>query len=328
MSRKTILEVKNLTKYFPVIERWIIRRKTVGYVHACDGVSFTIQKGETVGLVGESGCGKTTLARTILYLIEPDSGEVYFEEENINEIFKSKNRQKILELRSKMQIIFQNPLSSLNPRHIVSTIISEPMIMNKQIPKEERIERVQKLLKLVGLEDYHVNRYPHEFSGGQRQRISIARTLALEPKFIILDEPVSSLDISIRSQILNVLMELREKEHLTYLYVSHDLSTVRHICDRVMVMYLGKILEVANVDELFNNPRNPYSQALLSAILYPDPDARSERIILREEPSSPINPPLGCRFYSRCPYAMSICKEKEPKLVDVGKGHFCACHRV
>ena len=326
MTSSDLIKVKNLVKYFPVYSRGVLLKKQVGIVHAVDNISFNIKRKETFGLVGESGCGKTTTARLILNLIEPTSGEVFFEVENIFEKFQSANKKEKLKLRRKMQLIFQNPYGSLDPRMTVFDIISEPFIIHKHIPKKQWKEKVYELLELVGLEEYHAERYPHEFSGGQRQRICIARALAVEPEFLIADEPVSSLDVSIRAQILNLLGELQERIGLTYLYISHDLSSVRQISHRVAVMYLGEIVELADTDELFKEPFHPYTEALIQAVPIPDPKAKTMKIILPGEVPSPINPPSGCRFHPRCPQAKPVCREKEPELVHVNPKHMVACH--
>ena len=327
MSDESYLKVENLTKYFPVLERRVIGSRVTGWIRACDGLNFTIQKGETLGMVGESGCGKTTAGKCILYLIEPTDGQVFLEGENIYETFKSKDKEKKLELRRKMQLIYQNPYGSLNPRWTVYNLICEPYTIHKEIPKDEWKERVYKQLEMVAMESYHAERYPHEFSGGQRQRICIARALAVEPDFLILDEPVSSLDVSVRAQILNLLQDLQERLNLTYLYISHDLASIRHISDRIIVMYLGKIVEVTNSEVLFDSPLHPYTHALLSSIPTADPSVDLKRIILRGEVPSPINLPIGCRFYPRCLHASPKCKEKEPELLEVEKEHFVACFR-
>lgn len=324
MSSK-LIEVRNLVKHFPVYSRGILLRKQIGVVHAVDDVSFDILKNETLGLVGESGCGKTTTAKLILNLEAPDSGEILYQGEDVTKVFNSGTKEQRLSLRRKMQLVFQNPYSSLDPRMTVYDIVSEPFRIHGHIPKNKWDDRVYELLEMVGLEEYHAERYPHEFSGGQRQRICIARALAVEPEFIIADEPISSLDVSIRAQILNLLSDLQQRVGLTYLYISHDLSSVRQISHRLAVMYLGKIVEFADTDELFNRPIHPYTQALISAIPIPDPRKKMNRIVLPGEVPSPINPPRGCRFNPRCAHASTTCRT-EPKLVDVGKGHLVACH--
>jgi len=329
MSKKLFLEVENLVKHFPIRTRGIFIKKQVGVIHAVDGISFSVKKGTTFGLVGESGCGKTSTARAILYLDPPTSGRVYLEDKDVGEIFVSKNKNEILQLRRKMQYVFQNPYASLDPRMTVADIIMEPFMIHRHVPKNEWHNRLYELLELVGLEDYHAERYPHEFSGGQRQRICIARALAVEPKLLIADEPVASLDVSVRAQILNLLRELQQKLKITYLYISHDLSTVRHICHKVAVMYLGRFVEIAETDELFNSPLHPYTQALLSSIPIPDPVTEIPRIVLPGEVPSPINPPEGCRFEPRCVHKNEhACVEKAPKLIDIGNGHLVACDRV
>jgi oligopeptide/dipeptide ABC transporter ATP-binding protein len=288
-----------------------------------------VNRGTTFGLVGESGCGKTTTARAILSLDVPTSGEVYFDGEEVSSVFKSKDKAGILRLRRKMQYVFQNPYASLDPRMTVSDIILEPLLIHGHVPKDKWQDRLYELLRLVGLEEYHAERYPHEFSGGQRQRICIARALAVEPKLLIADEPVASLDVSVRAQILNLLRELQQKFNITYLYISHDLSTVRHICHRVAVMYLGKFVEIADTDDLFESPLHPYTQALLSAIPVPDPDVKMDRIVLGGEVPSPINPPAGCRFEPRCVFNKDHkCVHQAPELIDVGKGHFVSCSGI
>jgi oligopeptide transport system ATP-binding protein len=326
LTHSDLIRVKNLVKYFPVYSRGILLKKEVGNVHAVDDISFSIERKETFGLVGESGCGKTTTARLLLNLIEPTSGEVFFEEENVVEKFKSANIREKLRLRRKMQLIFQNPYGSLDPRMTVFDIISEPFIIHKHVSKTRWKERVYELLGLVGLEEYHAERYPHEFSGGQRQRICIARALAVEPEFLIADEPVSSLDVSIRAQILNLLGELQKRIGLTYLYISHDLSSVRQISHRVAVMYLGEIVELADTDHLFDESLHPYTKALIQAIPIPDPKSRTMKIILPGEVPSPIYPPSGCRFHPRCNYATQTCKENTPVFEEAEPGHLVACH--
>lgn len=330
MSDRQFLEVENLVKYFPIYTKGVILKKQVGVIHAVDGVNFSIEKGTTFGLVGESGCGKTSTARAIMQLDPPTSGNIYLDGEDVEGIFKSKKKSEILRLRRKMQYVFQNPYASLDPRMTVADIIMEPFTIHKNVPKSEWHDKLYDLLELVGLEDYHAERYPHEFSGGQRQRICIARALAVEPQLLIADEPVASLDVSIRAQILNLLQDLQRKLGMTYLYISHDLSTVRHICNKVAVMYLGKFVEIADTDELFDSPLHPYTQALMTAIPIPDPEiTREDRIVLLGEVPSPINPPSGCRFQPRCIYAKERnCIEKSPKLIDVGRGHLVACEKA
>ncbi len=325
MDDSNFVQVKNLVKHFPVYSRGVLTKKQVGQVHAVDGISFEINRRETFALVGESGCGKTTTARLILNLIEPTSGEVFIDGENIYEKFKSAGKEEQLKLRRKMQMIFQNPYGSLDPRMTVNDIVSEPFVIHNHVAKEKRSERVYELLNLVGLEEYHAERYPHEFSGGQRQRICIARALAVEPEFIVADEPVSSLDVSIRAQILNLLGDLQKIMGLSFLYISHDLSSVRQISQRVGVMYLGEIVELADTDELFDNPLHPYTQALIEAVPIPDPQVKSFKPRLKGEVPSPITPPSGCRFNPRCPLARAGCRERKPELNEVKKGHFLAC---
>ncbi len=322
----SLLEVKNLVKYFPVYSKRIIGKKTVANVHAVDNITFTINEKETLGLVGESGCGKTTTGKLILYLEKPTSGEITFKEKNVLKTLDKGSKEEKLKLRRSMQMIFQNPYASLDPRMTVFDIISEPFKIHKHIPKNEWNKRVYKLLRLVGLEEYHAERYPHEFSGGQRQRICIARVLAVEPQFVIADEPVSSLDVSIRAQILNLLIDLQKETGLTLLYISHDLSSVRQISKRVLVMYLGELVETAQTEKIFDSPVHPYTQALISAVPIPDPKRKMKIILLPGEVPSAINPPSGCRFHPRCQYATSRCKEEKPVLKDVDVKHFVACH--
>ncbi len=322
-EREVLLHVENLVKHFP-IKKGVIFQRSVGAVHAVDDVSFDIFRGETLGLVGESGCGKSTTGRTILQLHRPTSGKIIFEGENLAELKGEKLRRK----RRDIQMIFQDPYASLNPRMTVGKIIAEPMEIHKTFSGAAKERRVQELLSLVGLNPAFVNRYPHEFSGGQRQRIGVARALALEPKLIVCDEPISALDVSIQAQVVNLLEDLQKELNLTYLFIAHDLSMVRHISDRIAVMYLGIIVELADRNMLYQNPIHPYSQALLSAVPFPDPfiEETRERIILEGDVPSPINPPSGCRFRTRCRYAEDICAAERPALSEVAPGHFCACH--
>ncbi|MCS6801563.1 MAG: dipeptide ABC transporter ATP-binding protein [Chloroflexota bacterium] len=323
---ETLLEVKDLKMYFPITSGLIFQRK-VADVKAVDGISFSVKRGETLGLVGESGCGKSTTARAILQLYRPTAGSVKFEGKELTKMGGNELRR----MRRRMQMIFQDPYASLNPRMSVGSIIGEPLLIHGIAKnKKERQERVQELLRVVGLNPYFVNRYPHEFSGGQRQRIGIARALAVEPLFIACDEPVSALDVSIQAQIINLLEELQEQFGLTYLFIAHDLSVVRHISDRVAVMYLGRIVEIADRNELYENPLHPYTKALLSAVPIPDPvvEAKRERIILTGDVPSPVRPPSGCNFHPRCPIAIPECKEIVPPLEEKTPGHFAACIRV
>ncbi len=315
-----LIEVENLVKYFPV--KTGVFKRISGWVKAVDGVSFNIKKRETLGLVGESGCGKTTTGRCIIRLIEPTSGKVKYNGEDLLSI----TSERLLELRKEMQIIFQDPFASLNPRMNVGRIIGEGLVIQKKYSKSEIRDRVIDLLKKVGLEVDHIKRYPHEFSGGQRQRIGIARALAVNAKFIVCDEPVSALDVSIQSQILNLLDELQDEFGLTHLFIAHDLSVVEHVSDRVAVMYLGKIVEIAYRDELYENPLHPYTQALLSAVPIPDPRVKTKRIILKGDVPSPVNVPPGCNFHPRCIYRKDICSKEIPTLRDMGEEHKVACH--
>ncbi len=322
---ETLIEVKDLKMYFPVTKGIVLRRK-IGDVKAVDGLTFSIRKGETLGLVGESGCGKSTTGRALIQLYKPTTGEVIFHGTDLTKLPPEQMRQ----MRRKVQMIFQDPYASLNPRMTVGDIIAEPIIVhNLRKGKEAVRERVQELLKLVGLNPYFINRYPHEFSGGQRQRIGIARALAVEPEFVVCDEPVSALDVSIQAQILNLLEDLQNQLGLTYLFIAHGLAAVKHISDRVAVMYLGKIVEIAAGAQLYHTPTHPYTQALLSAVPIPDPDLERTRarIILTGDVPSPLNPPSGCRFHTRCPIATEQCKQEEPELKDIGGGHMVSCHR-
>ncbi len=321
-----ILEVRNLQMYFPVTSGIIFQRK-VADIKAVDGVSFSIKKGETLGLVGESGCGKTTAGRCILQLYEPTGGDVLFEGQRLNDL----STKEMIPFRRKMQIIFQDPYGSLNPRMTCGDIIGEPLVIHKLTTgKGEYNDRIAELLTVVGLNPYMADRYPHEFSGGQRQRIGIARALAVNPSFIVCDEPVSALDVSIQAQVINLLEELQDQFGLTYLFIAHDLSVVRHISDRVAVMYLGHIVEVADRDELHENPQHPYTKALLSAVPIPDPtlEAQRERIVLTGDVPSPMNPPEGCVFHTRCPSMIDDCTLGMPELREVSPGHFVACIRA
>jgi oligopeptide/dipeptide ABC transporter ATP-binding protein len=319
-----LVRATDLYKYFPIHAGLMSRH--VADVKAVDGVSFTIAPGETLGLVGESGSGKTTVGRLLLRLLAATKGEIFFEGENV----LAMNRTQIRRIRSSMQIIFQDPFASLNPRMTIREIVAEPLRIHGLARGKDLDDRVIELLKLVGLQAYHANRYPHEFSGGQRQRIGVARALAVHPKFIVCDEPVSALDVSIQAQVINLLEELQQQFNLTYLFIAHDLSVVRHISTRVAVMYVGKIVELADRDGLYENPLHPYTQALLSAIPIPDPsvEQRRKRVVLTGDIPSPVNPPPGCRFHTRCPVAFDRCSVEEPPLREYAPGHFAACHWV
>ncbi len=323
-ERAPLVEVRNLKKYFP-ITRGVVQRH-VGDIKAVDGISFDIYPGETLGLVGESGCGKTTAGRTIIRLYDPTAGQVIFDGVDLHNVRGGELRR----MRRRMQMIFQDPYASLNPRMTVGSIIAEPLEVHRISRGKEKRERVQELLKLVGLNPYFVGRYPHEFSGGQRQRIGIARALALNPDLIICDEPISSLDVSIQAQVVNLMEELQEELGLAYLFIAHDLSMVRHISDRMAVMYLGKIVELTDRDEIYLNPLHPYTQALMSAVPVPDPELEEERrrIILTGDLPSPAHPPEGCNFNTRCSVVMDICHEEDPAYLEVKPGHWVACHRV
>ena len=323
---EVLVQVRNLKMHFPITEGILLQR-AVAHVKAVDGVSFDIRKGETLGLVGESGCGKTTTGRCILRLERPTAGEIYFDGVNVANL----DKRELVTLRQKIQVIFQDPYSSLNPRMKIGDIIGEPMNVHKIEPdRKARDERVRELLNLCGLDPRFADRYPHEMSGGQRQRVGIARALAMKAQFIICDEPVSALDVSIQAQVINLLEDLREEFHLTYLFIAHDLSVVRHLCHRVAVMYLGKMVELADCDELYDNPLHPYTQLLLSAVPIPDPEveAKREHRIVKGEVPSPINPPSGCVFHPRCPMAVDGCSKNVPEFREVKPGHWVACTEV
>lgn len=318
-----LLQVRDLQMHFP-ITRGIVFQRQVGAIKAVDGINFDLYRGETLGLVGESGCGKSTTGRAILQLHRPTAGHVLFEGTDLTET----KGEALRKMRRRMQMIFQDPYASLNPRMTVGSIIGEPLEVHSiGSSRKDRQERVQELLKTVGLNPYFVNRYPHEFSGGQRQRIGVARALAVNPAFIVADEPISALDVSIQAQVINLLEDLQEELGLTYLFIAHDLSVVRHISDRIAVMYLGKIVELADRDELYANPKHPYTQALLSAVPIPDPviEGQRKRIILEGDVPSPANPPQGCNFCTRCPRVMDICKQEEPPFNEYEGGHYTAC---
>ena len=324
----TILEVRNLTKHFP-IKRGLLKR-TVGMVKAVDDVSFDIRTGETLGLVGESGCGKTTTSRCLLRAIEPTSGEIMFRTAEGNEVnVATLPNREMRPLRREMQMIFQDPFSSLNSRMSLLDIVGEPLLVHGMTNRQERQDRVAELLRLVGLRPEYMQRYPHAFSGGERQRIGIARALALHPRLVVADEPVSALDVSVQAQVINLLMDLQSEFELTYLFVAHDLSVVKQISDRVVVKYVGKIVEMANTDEMFTNPKHPYTEALLAAVPVPDPRARrQDRKLLQGEVANPANPPSGCYFHPRCPYVQDVCRTETPMLQEVSPGHYASCHRV
>lgn len=316
---KPLIEVKNLTKHFPITSGIFMNKNNT--VKAVDGISFSINRGETLGLVGESGCGKSTTGKLILKLLPATSGEVLLNGTNIEKYSEREFRR----LRKDLQIIFQDSSCALDPKMTIADILAEPLIIHKIVSRYEVSKEVHRLLELVGLSKFAARKFPHEFSGGQKQRIGIAKAIATKPKFILCDEPVSALDVSIQSQILNLMGDLQKEYNLTYLFIAHGLNVVRHVSDRVGVMYLGKIVEIANVDDIYSNPRHPYSQALISAFPDPDPDAQRNRIILEGEVPSPINRPKGCSFHPRCPKVMDMCRRKEPSLINVGPGHSVAC---
>ncbi|XER09591.1 Oligopeptide transport ATP-binding protein OppF [Sporomusa rhizae] len=319
---ETLVEVENLKKYFPIVKG--VFSKTVGYVKAVDDVSFTVRRGETLGLVGESGCGKSTLGRTILRLLDKTAGNVFFQGQDLY----SYKKEQLRRLRPKMQIIFQDPFSSLNPRMTVENIIGEALIDHGIVPRNEVRDKVIEAIQDCGLAPYHSKRYPHEFSGGQRQRIGIARALILSPEFIVADEPVSALDVSIQSQIINMLGDLQQQRGFSYLFISHDLSVVKHISHRVGVMYVGSLVEMAAKEELYHHPAHPYTKALLSAVPIPDPAVRRQRILLQGDTPNPANPPPGCKFHTRCAYVTPRCKEEVPAYREIAKDHFVACHVI
>lgn len=319
---KTMVKVEHLKKYFPITGG--VFQRVVGHVKAVDDVSFEVKEGETLGLVGESGCGKSTTGRALLRLIEKTNGNVFFNDKDIYKLNKNEMRK----LRTKMQIIFQDPYSSLNPRMTVGEIVGEALLDHELCSKADVKDKVLETLEICGLASYHMKRYPHEFSGGQRQRIGIARSLIFNPEFIVADEPVSALDVSIQAQIINLLTDLQQKRGFSYLFISHDLSVVQHISHRIGVMYLGSLVELAEKEELFKNPLHPYTKALLSAVPVPDPTLKRNRIILKGDIPSPAKPPAGCKFHTRCPYAKDQCKNEVPQYKDAGSGHFVACHLI
>ena len=324
VGSKTLVDVRDLKMHFP-LTRGIIFQRVVGHVRAVDGVSFSIEKGQTLGLVGESGSGKTTIGRTIVRLYKPTTGQILFGDTDLAKLGGEELRQ----IRRRVQMVFQDPYASLNPRYTIGSLIAEPMNIYDIGSSNEIREKTAELLSVVGLRAEYIDRYPHEFSGGQRQRIAVARALAINPEFIVLDEPVSALDVSVRAQVLNLLQRLQKQFDLTYLFVSHDLSVVRHVADRIAVMYLGKIVELSDRDELYTAPKHPYTQALLSAVPIPDPkvEKRRQRVILSGDLPSPINIPSGCRFHTRCPMAQQICREVEPAFeAKEGREHYAACH--
>ncbi len=324
MNNSVVLEVKNLKKYFPLTRGWF--KKVVGYVKAVDGVSFYIGKGETVGLVGESGCGKTTLGRTILRLWEPTEGEIYLYIDETTYPLHSLRKKELKDVRQFMQIVFQDPYSSLNPRMQVKSILAEPLLLYRKVKKKELEEKIEKVLEVVGLKPEYMYRYPHEFSGGQRQRIALARALILNPKLLVADEPTSELDVSVQAQILNLMKELKHKFSLSYLLISHNLGVVRYLSERVLVMYLGKIVEEGKTEDLFSHPLHPYTEALLSAIPKTLPGKAGKKIILKGETPDPSSPPSGCPFHPRCQYKKKICEKKEAVLKEIVPGRYSSCH--
>ncbi len=325
LNEKPILEVRHLKKYFPITKGFL--RRVVGQVKAVDDVSFTVPEGKTVGLVGESGCGKTTASRCILRAIQPTAGEIIFHDKELGPIDVAKaTKEELRHVRLNMQMIFQDPFSSLNPRMTLLEIVGEPLVVNRVARGKEVEERVAELLRRVGLRPEYMRRYPHAFSGGQRQRIGIARALALNPQLIVADEPVSALDVSIQAQTLNLLQDLQEEFHLSYIFIAHDLSVVQHLSDKVVVMYVGKLVEMADNEALFFSPKHPYTEALLASVRQPDPTLRRERIVLEGDVPDPAHPPSGCYFHPRCRYAEARCREEEPALREVEPGHWAACH--
>lgn len=319
-QKAPLLEVKDLKKWFPSSKSPFSGKKQ--YVKAVDGVSFTLHYGETLGIVGESGCGKSTMGRSVLRLLEPTSGQIFFEGKN----FTALNKKELRKSRSELQIIFQDPYASLDPRMTIGDIIAEPLDIQLKLPEKERMERVLKMMERVGLNTRYVNRYPHEFSGGQRQRIGIARAMILNPKVVVCDEPVSALDVSIQAQVINLLKDMQKEMGMAYIFISHDFSVIKHISDRVAVMYLGRVMEIADKNDLYKHPMHPYTVALLSAIPVPDRKHKKEKIVLEGDLPSPVNPPSGCVFHTRCPRAQEICKTQVPQQKDYGNGHCCACH--
>ena len=319
MSNEAILEVKGLKKFYDIHQGWF---KENIKVKAVDDISFNVKKGETFGIVGESGCGKSTTGRTILRLDQPTEGQILFDGDDINLLPYEKMRK----LRRKMQMVFQDPYASLNPKKTIKQILTEPLRVHNLYSKKERLEKAVEILEIVGLSSYHLERYPHEFSGGQRQRIGIAKAVILNPELIVADEPVSALDVSVQSQVINLLLQLQKKFHLTYIFISHDLGVVRHITDRVAVMYLGKIVELAETEQLFTDPKHPYTKALISAVPINHPDEKKERIVLSGDVPSPANPPSGCTFHPRCASCMEICQREKPPVISIDDGHTVACH--